>query len=67
MLQRCVENTSEDLCDQYIEKLIELQPSRSEFQALLQAVETSLIKKEITQESFRTFMDAYRVAAKGVL
>lgn len=66
VLQRCAENTSEDLCDHYIEKLMGLQqPSQNEFYALLQAVESSLIRKEITQESFRTFMDAYQAAAKA--
>jgi len=66
VLQRCAENTSEDLCDQYIKRLINLQsPTRSEFYALLQEVETSLIKKEITQESFRTFMGAYQAASKS--
>jgi len=67
VLQRCVETVSEDLCDQYIERLIslqqsELEPSQSEFYTLLREVETSLINKEITQESFRTFMDAYKAA-----
>lgn len=69
VLQRCVEKASEDLCDQYIEKLIQLeQPSQSDFYTLLQEVETSLIRKEITQEAFRTFMDAYQAAseAKGI-
>jgi uncharacterized protein len=61
VLQRCVENASEDLCDYYIEKLINLQqPAEQELYSLLQEVETSLIKKEITQESFRTFIDAYK-------
>lgn len=65
VLQRCVENASEDLCDQYIETLISLkQPSQQELQALLQQVEISLIKKEITQEAFRTFMDAYKATSK---
>lgn len=63
VLQRCMENTSEDLCEQYIQQLISLEhASESEFYTLLQTVETSLIKKEITQESFRTFMDAYKAA-----
>lgn len=63
VLQRCIENVSEDLCDQYIAKLIGLQqPSQTELSALLQEVESSLIKKEITQESFRTFMNAYKAA-----
>lgn len=66
VLQRCVENTSEDLCDQYLEMLIGLeQASPDELYALLQKVETSLIRKEITQEAFRTFMDAYQVASKA--
>lgn len=66
VLQRCVENVSEDLCDQYIARLINLQqPSQSEFYALLQEVESSLIQKEITQEAFRTFIDAYKAAAEA--
>lgn len=66
VLQRCVENASEDLCDQFIEKLINLkQPLEQEFYSLLQEVEASLIKKEITQESFRTFMDAYKAASEA--
>jgi TRAP transporter TAXI family solute receptor len=65
VLQRCLEIVSEDLCDQYIEKLIHLKnPTPADFYTLLQAVETSLIKKEITQESFRTFMDAYQAASR---
>ncbi len=64
VLQRCVENASEERCDQYIAALIGLQQlSQAEFQALLREVETSLIKKEMTQEAFRTFMDAYKAAA----
>ncbi|MBD1910047.1 MULTISPECIES: hypothetical protein [unclassified Leptolyngbya] len=63
VLQRCVENISEDLCEQYIQQLIGLQQaSESELYTLLQTVETSLIKKEMTQTSFRTFMDAYKAA-----
>jgi len=65
VLQRCLENASEERCDQYIETLISLQqPSQAEFQSLLRSVETSLIKKEITQEAFRTFMDAYKAASE---
>ncbi len=64
VLQRCAENTSEDRCDQYIETLINLkQASHAELDALLEQVETSLIKREITQEAFRTFMDAYAYRA----
>lgn len=65
VLQRCVENASEERCDHYIETLIGLQqPSQAEFLSLLRQVETSLIKKEITQEAFRTFMDAYKAASE---
>jgi uncharacterized protein len=70
VLQRCAENVSNDLCDEYIEKLMSLQQaSEQEFYSLLQEVETSLIKKEITQEAFRTFMDAYKATSetKGML
>ncbi|BAU15603.1 TRAP transporter solute receptor, TAXI family [Leptolyngbya sp. NIES-3755] len=67
VLQRCAENSSEDLCDRYIQTLISFQePSQSDLSALLQQVETSLIKKEITQEGFRTFMDAYRATARSL-
>lgn len=67
VLQRCAENTSEDLCDQYIQTLISLkEPSQADLYALLQQVETSLIKKEITQEGFRTFMDAYRATSRSI-
>ncbi|MBE9010608.1 hypothetical protein IQ250_10355 [Pseudanabaenaceae cyanobacterium LEGE 13415] len=67
VLQRCAENTSEDLCDRYIQTLISFEePSQSDLSTLLQQVETSLIKKEITQEGFRTFMDAYRVTARSI-
>jgi uncharacterized protein len=66
VLQHCIENTSEDLCDRYVEKLINLkQSSPAEFYTLLQEVETSFIQKEITQESFRTFIDAYKAATEA--
>jgi uncharacterized protein len=66
VLQRCVDNASEDLCDRYIEKLIQLeQPSEQDLYALLQEVEACLIKKEITQESFRTFMNAYQATPEA--
>jgi hypothetical protein len=66
ILQRCLDNASEDLCDRYIEKLIQMkQPSEPDFYALLQEVEASLIKKEITQETFRTFMNAYQATSKA--
>lgn len=65
VLQRCADNNSENLCDQYIAQLISLeQPGQTDLDSLLQQVETSLIKQEITQEAFRTFMDAYRATAR---
>lgn len=67
VLQRCLENHSEELCDRYIAQLINLkQPSPAELSTLLQQAETSLIKQEITQEAFRTFMDAYRATARSL-
>jgi uncharacterized protein len=66
VLQRCVDNASEDLCDRYIEKLIQIEhTSEQNLYALLQEVEASLIKKEITQEAFRTFMNAYQATSKA--
>jgi hypothetical protein len=35
-------------------------PSAQVFYGLLQEVETSLVKKEMTYAAFRTFMDAYQ-------
>lgn len=66
VLERRVAIASEELVEQYIQQLIALVQSpatnsiEAELNQILQQVETSLIAKEISQESFRTFMEAYR-------
>lgn len=60
---------SQELSDRYIQQLIDLlqkpPQNQNEMQQILdeilQQVETSLVNKEISQESFRTFIESYKI------
>jgi uncharacterized protein len=69
VLERRTESASEELADRYIAKMVGLlnpmPPSaivlQLELNQILKEVEGSLIRKEISQESFRTFIEAYKM------
>jgi uncharacterized protein len=68
VIERRREVASEELAEQYIKQLIELSHNagdrhqvQQELDQILKQVETSLIAKEISQESFRTFIEAYKI------
>ncbi len=68
VLERCMALASEELLDHYIKQLVDVLQSPPEnsvitqekLNDILKQVETSLIDKEISQESFRTFIEAYK-------
>ncbi|MDX2097804.1 MAG: TAXI family TRAP transporter solute-binding subunit [Leptolyngbyaceae cyanobacterium bins.59] len=70
VLERRREAASQELSDSYIQLLITLlqhPPNpvaeiQQSLNSILEKVETSLINKEISQESFRTFIEAYKMA-----
>ncbi|HEY9877805.1 MAG TPA: TAXI family TRAP transporter solute-binding subunit [Leptolyngbyaceae cyanobacterium] len=69
VLERRRELASEELAESYIRQLITLHQAtpddsgqvQQKLEAILQQVETSLVDKEISQESFRTFIGAYKM------
>jgi uncharacterized protein len=69
VLERRMAAASNELADRYIAKLISLlnpiPPSaialQQEFNHILKEVEGSLTRQEISQESFRTFIEAYKM------
>lgn len=81
VLQRRIELASEALTDQYIKQLIDLlhvtsstaphpvrlpSTAQTELGTLLKQVKTSLMEKEISQGSFRTFIEAYRTTREAL-
>ncbi|MDX2216689.1 MAG: TAXI family TRAP transporter solute-binding subunit [Oculatellaceae cyanobacterium bins.114] len=68
VLERCMDLASEELSEQYIKQLVDLlqnppedvTTTQEKLSDILKQVETSLIDKEISQESFRTFIEAYK-------
>lgn len=68
VLERCIKLASEELSESYIKQLLNLlqhppenrEIAQEKLNAILKQVETNLIDKEISQESFRTFIEAYK-------
>jgi uncharacterized protein len=74
VLERRMESASEELVDRYIAKMVGLlnpmPPSaivlQPELNQILKEVEGSLIRKEISQAAFRTFIEAYKLTWAGL-
>lgn len=77
VLERRRELASEELAEIYIRQLVNLlqnspadsknvQQKLDELDTILQQVETSLIDREIFQESFKTFIEAYKMTRDSV-